>query len=309
MANLMANMQALWQDYTFQTVALGSALLGVMSGVFGSFAVLRKQSLLGDGVSHAALPGVVAAFLLSGSKKTETLLLGALITGLLATFLMIAIVKHSRIKFDSALALVMSVFFGLGLVLLTYAQKLPNANQAGLKRFIYGQASTLLQRDLVLMGVCAAVLLSIVVLLWKEFKLIAFDPEFAQTLGFNSSRLGMLLSFCIVLAIIVGLQTVGVVLMSAMLIAPAAAARQWVNRLGHMVVLAAIFGAVSGVLGTFFSSAIPHLPTGPAIVVCVTGITVFSLLFAPGRGVLHRFYRRMRQRTRWRVEGQGEAAV
>lgn len=184
-------MTALWallQDYTFQTVALGAALLGVISGAFGSFAVLRKQSLLGDGVSHAALPGVVAAFLLSGSKKTEVLLLGALLSGLLAVCMMMAIVKHSRIKFDSALALVMSVFFGLGLVLLTYSQKLPNANQAGLKRFIYGQASTLLERDVALMVVCAVVLLGLLIVFWKEFKLIAFDPEFAQTIGLNSTR-------------------------------------------------------------------------------------------------------------------------
>ena len=301
-------MTALWallQDYTFQTVALGAALLGVISGAFGSFAVLRKQSLLGDGVSHAALPGVVAAFLLIGSKKTEVLLLGALLSGLLAVCMMMAIVKHSRIKFDSALALVMSVFFGLGLVLLTYSQKLPNANQAGLKRFIYGQASTLLERDVALMVVCAVVLLGLLIVFWKEFKLIAFDPEFAQTIGLNSTRWNALLSLFIVLTIIVGLQTVGVVLMSAMLIAPATAARQWTSRLSSMVVLAAVLGAASGVLGTFFSSALPGLPTGPAIVVCVTGMTVFSLLFAPGRGILHRLYRRASNRARFRAEGQG----
>ncbi|MDO4794804.1 MAG: iron chelate uptake ABC transporter family permease subunit [Brachymonas sp.] len=292
----MAPLSALLQDYTFQTVALGAALLGAISGVLGSFAVLRKQSLLGDGVSHAALPGVVMAFLLSGSKKTEMLLLGALLSGLLATFLMLKIVQHARIQFDSALALVMSVFFGLGLVLLTYSQKLPNANQAGLKRFIYGQASTLLERDLWLMAMCALVLLVVVSLLWKEFKLLSFDPDFAQTLGFRPGPLGLLLSLLVVLAIIVGLQTVGVVLMSAMLIAPATAARQWTNRLGRMVILAALLGAASGVLGTLWSSAVPGMPTGPAIVVCASSATVFSLLFAPGRGMLHRLYRRRQQR-------------
>lgn len=163
----------LLNDYTFRTVALGSCLLGVISGVLGSLAVLRKQSLIGDGVSHAALPGVVMAFLLTGSKHTEILLFGALISGLMATFLMMSIVKHSRIKFDSALALVMSVFFGLGLVLLTYVQKQPNANQAGLNRFIYGQASTLLQRDVILMALCCVILLFVVVLFWKEFKLFS----------------------------------------------------------------------------------------------------------------------------------------
>ncbi|ADY55800.1 ABC-3 protein [Syntrophobotulus glycolicus DSM 8271] len=293
----------LLNDYTFQTVALGSALLGLISGVLGSFAVLRRQSLLGDGVSHSALPGVVLAFILLGSKNTEILLLGALASGLLATLLIVGIVRYTRIKFDSALALVMSVFFGLGLVLLSYVQKIPNANQAGLKRFIFGQASTLLQGDIILMAVCGTVLLALVVLFWKEFKLFTFDGDFAQSLGFSPQRLNLLLSFMIVLAIIIGLQTVGVILMSAMLIAPAVAARQWTNKLWKMVLLAAVFGAVSGVAGTTASSLAPKLPTGPAIVVCVSTIVVISVLFAPGRGVLHRLYRHRKNKLLLRMEG------
>ena len=279
-------------NYTFQIVALGSALLGIISGVFGSFAVLRKQSLLGDGVSHSALPGVVIAFLLTGTKNTEILLLGALITGLLATLIIIGVVRTTRIKFDSALALVLSVFFGAGLVFLTYSQKLPNANQAGLDRFIYGQAAALLQRDVNLMIISGVILIGIVVLLWKEFKVFAFDPEFAQTIGLPVKWLNVLLSLLIVVAIIIGLQTVGVILMSAMLIAPAVAARQWVNRLSHMVILSSIFGAISGVLGSYISSTSTHLPTGPIIVVCITCITAFSLLFAPHRGIVHRLFQR-----------------
>jgi manganese/zinc/iron transport system permease protein len=165
----MDRLMALLTDYTFQTVALGSALLGLISGVLGSFAVLRKQSLLGDGVSHSALPGVVMAFLLLDSKNTEALLFGALVSGLVATCLIVAIVRHTRIKFDSALALVLSIFFGFGLVLLTYVQKIPNSNQAGLKRFIFGQASTLLQRDVLLMAVCGAVLLVLVILYCRDW--------------------------------------------------------------------------------------------------------------------------------------------
>lgn len=293
----------LLRDYTFQTVALGSALLGLISGVLGSFAVLRKQSLLGDGVSHAALPGVVMAFLLLGSKSAEVLLLGALISGLLATLLIVSIVRHTRIKFDSALALVMSVFFGLGLVLLTYVQKIPNSNQAGLKRFIFGQASTLLRRDILLMCVCGTVLLLLVLLFWKEFKLFTFDSDFAQNLGFSPKRLNLLLSFMIVLTIIIGLQTVGVILMSAMLITPAVAARQWTNKLWVMVALSALFGAVSGVGGTAVSSLAPKLPTGPAIVVCVSTIVLVSVLFAPGRGVVHRLYQHRKNKILYKLEG------
>lgn len=293
----------LFSDYTFQTVALGSTLLGLISGVLGSFAVLRKQSLLGDGVSHSALPGVVMAFVLLGSKNTEVLLLGALISGLLATMFIIGIVQHTRVKFDSALALVMSVFFGLGLVLLTYVQKIPNSNQAGLKRFIFGQASTLLQRDIILMSASGLILLALVVLFWKEFKLFTFDSDFAQSQGFAPKRLNLLLSFMIVLAIIIGLQTVGVILMSAMLITPAVAARQWTNKLWIMVTLSALFGAISGVFGTAASSLVPKLPTGPAIVVCVSAIVVISILFAPRRGVLHRVYQRRKNKVLYKLEG------
>ncbi len=299
----MENLLSLLNDYTFQTVALGSAILGLISGVLGSFAVLRKQSLLGDGVSHAALPGVVMAFVLTGSKDTEVLLLGALLSGLMATLFIISIVKHTRIKFDSALALVMSVFFGAGLVLLTYVQKIPNSNQAGLKRFIFGQASTLLQRDVYFMIICGVLLLTLVLLFWKEFKLFIFDSEYARSLGFPAHKLNLLLSFMIVMAIIIGLQTVGVILMSAMLIAPAVAARQWTNKFWIMAVLSALFGGISGIAGTAASSLTAKLPTGPAIVIFISCIVIFSVLFAPGRGILRKLLHRNNLKQLLQKEG------
>lgn len=282
----MDKLAILLNDYTFQVVALGSLLLGVVSGVLGCFAVLRKQSLLGDGISHSALPGIVIAFLLTGNKNVEILLLGALLAGLLATFSIIGVVKYTRIKFDSALALIMSVFFGFGMVLLSYVQKIPNSNQAGLSRFIFGQASTLLKRDLYVLSVAAVILLMLVGLFWKEFKLLCFDREYAESLGFSTQKINLLLSFMIVLTIIVGLQTVGVILMSAMLITPAASARQWTNRLSVMVGLSAVFGGTSGVLGTMASSLVTKLPTGPSIVVCLSGIALLSMFFAPQRGII-----------------------
>ena len=262
----------LLHDYTFQVVALGAALLGMASGLIGSFAVLRRQSLLGDVVSHAALPGIAAVFLMTGTKDTVWLLIGALCSGLTATGFIIGVVRYSRVKFDTALALGMSVFFGLGLVLLTYVQKIPNSNQAGLQRFIFGQAAVLLKSDILVIAITGAVLLALTLLFWKEFKLLSFDPEFARSLGLPTRSLNVLLSAMTVAAIIAGLQTVGVILMSAMLVAPAVAARQWTNRLGVMVGLAALFGAVSGVAGTLASSALPKLPAGPAIVVAADKI-------------------------------------
>lgn len=273
----------LLHDYTFQVVALGAALLGMTSGLIGSFAVLRRQSLLGDVVSHAALPGIAAVFLMTGTKDTVWLLVGALCSGLTATGFIIGVVRYSRVKFDTALALGMSVFFGLGLVLLTYVQKIPNSNQAGLQRFIFGQAAVLLKSDILVITVTGAVLLALTLLFWKEFKLLSFDPEFARSLGLPTRSLDVLLSAMTVAAIIAGLQTVGVILMSAMLVAPAVAARQWTNRLGVMVGLAALFGAISGVAGTLASSALPKLPAGPAIVVAADVLVLVSLALGRAR--------------------------
>ena len=273
----------LLHDYTFQVVALGAALLGMASGMIGSFAVLRRQSLLGDVVSHAALPGIAAVFLMTGTKDTVWLLIGALCSGLTATGFIIGVVRYSRVKFDTALALGMSVFFGLGLVLLTYVQKIPNSNQAGLQRFIFGQAAVLLKSDILVIAVTGAALLALTLLFWKEFKLLGFDPEFARSLGLPTRSLNVLLSAMTVAAIIAGLQTVGVILMSAMLVAPAVAARQWTNRLGVMVGLAALFGAVSGVAGTLASSALPKLPAGPAIVVAADVLVLISLALGRAR--------------------------
>ena len=278
-------------DYTLQIVALGAAILGIISGVLGSFAVIRKESLLGDAVSHSALPGIALAFLITQSKKTEVLLLGALISGLLSTFLILSIVKYSRVKFDSALALILSVFFGGGIVLLTHIQKIPTANQAGLDKFIFGQASTLLKRDVWIMGILGIILISLVIIFWKEFKMVSFDAEFAESLGFSVKKVNLLLSIMIVTAIIVGLQTVGVILMSAMLIAPAVAARQWTDKLSLMVILSSVFGAVSGIIGTVLSSVVSKLPTGPMIVIVISIIVIFSLIFAPNRGLLWKVFR------------------
>jgi manganese/zinc/iron transport system permease protein len=294
--------QNLLFDYTLRTVALGTGILGIVSGVLGSYAVLRKQSLLGDALSHAALPGIVLAFLLTGSKEPVVLLLGAAIAGLVATLLMMNIIRLTRIKTDSALGLVLSVFFGFGLMLLTFVQRLPNAGKAGLDKFLFGQAATLLESDVIVMSILGAVGLAIVVFFWKEFKLLSFDPEYGASLGLPTRLLDVLLTTLLVIAIAVGLQTVGVVLMSAMVVAPAAAARQWTDRLGKMVGLAAMFGALAGISGAMLSSTAAHLPTGPTIVLCISTIVLLSLLLAPNRGLVWNWVRH--QRSRQQLEDQ-----
>jgi manganese/zinc/iron transport system permease protein len=285
-------------DYTLRTVALGSGVLGLASGALGAFAVLRRQSLLGDAISHAALPGIALAFLLTGSKTPLVLVLGAAAAGWIATLAVGGILRSSRVKADSALGLTLSVFFGFGMVLLTFIQRRPDATQAGLDKFLFGQAATLLARDVISMAVLGAAALVVVLVLWKEFKLLAFDPDFAASLGFPARRLDVLLTTLLVVAIVSGLQTVGVVLMSAMIVAPAAAARQWTDRLGRMIALSALFGAAAGVSGAMISSLTARLPTGPVIVLCATAIVVFSLACAPNRGLLWQAARNQRARRR-----------
>lgn len=289
-------------DYTLRTVALGAATLGLVSGVLGAFAMLRKQSLLGDAISHAALPGVALAFLFSGSKEPLVLVLGAVAAGWVGTLFVMLVTRNTRIKPDAALGVVLSVFFGFGLLLLTFIQKLPTASKAGLDKFLFGQAATLLQRDVVTMATLGGVAVVCVVLLWKEFKLLSFDPDFAGSLGYDTRLLDVLLTTLTVLAIVVGLQTVGVVLMSAMLVAPAAAARQWTQRLDRMVLLAGVFGALAGLLGAVTSSQVAKLPTGPTIVLYMSGIVLLSLLFAPERGIVAKARQRRRQRVQFAAE-------
>lgn len=289
-------------DYTLRTVALGAATLGLVSGALSVYAVLRGQSLVGDAISHAALPGIALAFLATGLKVPIVLMVGAALTGWLATLAVMAVERQSRVKYDGALALMLSVFFGFGLVLLTYIQKQPNAAQAGLDTFLFGQAAALVERDVITMAVLGGVALAGMMLFWKEFKLLAFDPEFGRSLGLPMRALDVGLTTLIVIAIVIGLQTVGVVLMSAMIIAPAAAARQWTQRLGVMTVLSMSFGAISGMSGALISSQVPNIPTGPMIVLCVSGIVVVSLFLAPRRGLVAQWVRQRRNSRRLRLE-------
>ncbi|NBB73391.1 MAG: metal ABC transporter permease [Bacteroidetes bacterium] len=289
-------------NYTLRTVALGAATLGIVGGGLGTYAVLRGQSLLGDAISHAALPGIALAFLLTGSKEPIVLMLGAAGAGVVATLVILGVTEATRVKYDSALALMLAVFFGLGLVLLTYIQRHAGASQAGLDAFLFGQAAALVERDVITMAALGGAALLAMALGWKEFKLLAFDRDFGASLGFPMRSLDVVLTTLLVVAIVIGLQTVGVVLMSAVIIAPAAAARQWTDRLGVMVGLAAAFGAVSGVSGAVASASISNLPTGPTIVLVMGGVVTLSLLGAPNRGLLWQAWRDRRNARRLRRE-------
>lgn len=277
-------------DANVRYVLLGVILLGASTSVVGSFTFLRKKSLLGDAIAHAVLPGICLAFLLFNTKNPFVLLIGATITGWLSTISIDFITAKSRIKMDTAIGLILSIFFGAGMLLLTMIQHSGNAAQSGLDHFLFGKAAALVSTDVWMIGVVSLILLVTVFIFFKAFTLISFDKEFAFSLGLPVGLYEVVLSTLTVLAIAVGIQAVGVVLMAAMLITPAAAARYWTNKLSTMVLLAILFSVLACIVGVYISYVIPAMPTGPWIIVVVTIFAFFSILFAPARGILPKFF-------------------
>ncbi|MEK4969550.1 MULTISPECIES: metal ABC transporter permease [Cytobacillus] len=288
-----------------QWVLIGTLLLGLASGILGSFALLRKQSLIGDAVAHAALPGICIGFMLTGERSLIILLIGATVTGLIAAYCIQYIASASILKEDTAICLILSTFFGVGIVLLTKVQQMPSGNKSGLDSFIFGQAAGMVSSDVKLMAGAAALLLMVTIIFFKEFKLITFDAEFAKGLGLPVSALNFLFMTLLVAVVVIGIQAVGVILMAALLITPAISARYWTNSLSKMVIISGIFGAISGVIGTLISSLDRGIPTGPFIVVTATIIFFISILFAPARGIITlKIKRRMTNQKLLREQGQ-----
>ncbi|MED1543501.1 metal ABC transporter permease [Bacillus inaquosorum] len=293
--------ESLWlqlQHPNTQWVLAGTLLLGAASGVLGSFVLLRKQSLIGDAMAHSALPGVCLAFLFTGQKSLPFFLLGAALAGLLGTWCIQLIPRLSKTKEDSAIGIVLSVFFGVGIILLTYIQQQGAGSQSGLDSFLFGQAASLIRQDIILIAGISAVLLLLCIVFFKEFTLITFDLAFAKGLGMPVRFLNGLLACLIVCAVVIGLQTVGVILMAAMLITPAIAARYWTERLTGMMVIAGITGGVSGVAGTLLSTTMKGMATGPLMILSATMIFLFSMICAPKRGLAAKAIRLIRLRRK-----------
>ncbi|GAB4245435.1 MAG: metal ABC transporter permease [Ekhidna sp.] len=274
-------------------VVFGTVLLSISSAVVGCFTFIKKKALVGDVVSHAVLPGICIAFMVSGSKDPFLLIIGAFVSGWVSILVMDKITQNTKIKEDAATGLSLSVFFGIGILLMTYIQHSGNAAQSGLDTFLFGKAAALVGKDLLAFSIIAIIVLVTVSLFYKEFKLISFDPQFACVIGLPVKRLETILTSITVLAVVTGIQAVGVVLMAAMLITPAAAARFWTNRLHRMMLLSAFFGAFSGICGAFISYSAPSMPTGPWMVMVLSIIALISFFFAPGKGILIRQWRRM----------------
>lgn len=291
------NIFQVFQDPNTQWILFGSVLLGISSGVIGCFAYLRKQSLMGDALSHAALPGVCLAFILTGTKSIFFFLIGAMIAGILATMSISFITRYSRIKQDSALGIILTVFFGIGIVLLTQIQHSTSGNQSGLDKFLFGQAASMVHSDVYTMAGISLFLIGVSIVFFKEFKLLSFDPGFAKGIGLPTMILDQFIMLLLVIAVVIGIQAVGVVLMAALLITPAVSARYWTEKLHVMIILAGLFGGTSGLIGTIISTWANNLPTGPLIVLSATSIFVVSIVLAPSRGVLAKAMRQKRSKT------------
>jgi manganese/zinc/iron transport system permease protein len=292
----------LLKDPNVRIVVPGVLLLCGMAAMVGCFTYLRKQSLIGDAISHSVLPGICLAFILTGEKNPFYFLIGAMATGLLSVVLIEVLTRSRVARGDTAIALLLSVFFGTGIVLLTFIQHSGNASQAGLDTFLFGKAASMSMADLRMFLLSAFVISLTIIVLLRGFTMIAFDESFAMAAGFPVKTLRVILSILTVWAVATGIQAVGVVLMAALLIAPALAARMWTNSIRIMLVLAVAFGMLSGYSGALISYAAPQMPTGPWIVVVASSIAFFSMFFAPGRGWVSQRFEQKRNETKMLLE-------
>lgn len=286
-----------WQDalprYNTLLVLTGTLLLGASTGLIGVFAVLRRRALVGDTLAHAALPGLCLSFLLAGQRHLGLMLVGAFASGLLGLLVFRLIRASTPLGDDAGLAIVLSVFFGAGIVLSRWIQNLATeGSKAGLDSYILGKTAGMVTADVTLIASMALLLTLAVLLLRKEFGLIAFDPAFAQALGWPVVLLDVVQVFLLTGAIVIGLPAVGVVMIAALLILPAASARFWTDRLGRLLLLSALLGGAMGVLGTLLSARFDELPAGPIMVLVGTAIFAASALIAPEKGLVAKWQAR-----------------
>jgi len=290
-----------WQfnDMNVLWVLMGSILLGVSASVIGSFAFLRRRSLIGDALAHAALPGVMMAFLLFHTRDPLVMFLGAVTSSFIGFFIIDWLPKNTKIKPDAALAITLSFFFALGLMLLSFIQGMEVENKSGLDKILFGQAAAMTQEDITLLMYVTIFILIAVVLFFQKFRLIAFNTNFARSLGMAVNRYELLLALLIVMSVVVGLQLVGVVLMAAVLLTPIATARMWSDELRNILFLAGAVGAISAIISTQISYLAPAMPTGPWMVVSLSSLFFLSLLFAPKKGLVKRYLmqRQLRQKV------------
>ncbi|MFT6747332.1 MAG: manganese/zinc/iron transport system permease protein, partial [Glaciecola sp.] len=247
--------------------------------------VLSKKTLIIDAISHSMLPGICIGFLLSGVKNPLYLMLGGMGSATLAVYLIDAISKRSKIKIDAAIAITLSILFSLGVIMLNVVQNTGNPNQSGLNDFLFGKAASMIREDLYLFGGLCLITFICLPLFFRHFKISLFDPVFAQSIGIKKVLMQTVISFLIIVTAAAGVQTVGIILISAMIIAPASASLFWTNNFKRTVIYAGVTGAVCSIIGVFISYLSPKMPTGPWIVVTLASVSILSVLFSP-KGLL-----------------------
>lgn len=250
-------------DANLVWVLTGTLLLGVSAAVVGGFAVLRQRALIGDVLAHAALPGIMIAFILFETKSPGLVMGSALVSSLLGYYLIGWITRHSKLKADAAMAVVLSSFFALGLMALSYIQASPIPNKAGLDRLLFGQAASMTLDDIYLLSLVALISLGLILVLFQKLRLISFHRQYAQTLGLSVKVYELIFALTLVCTVVIGLQIVGVILMAAVLLMPFTIARFWSAGLAFILILAALLSGVSALTATLISYHLPAMPTGP----------------------------------------------
>ncbi len=282
-------------SYDFIVVALGTVILSAASGAVGCVSLHKGQSLIGDAVGHASFPGIVLAFMLFSTRNPLVLNLGALLAGAAAYALIQAITRYTKAKLDAVLAVVLSGFFGLGMVLKSYITgnpKFQGASQSGLASYIFGQAAYIMESDIILIAIVAIISLALLFVFYKEIKLFVFNEEYAQTIGLKVSVMYGILLLMVMLLISVGLKVVGAILISSLLIIPAVAANQWSESFGMVLFISALVGAVSAFIGTYFSTIYTGMGTGATIILIMGFIALLSMVIGPRGAIVQLLKRR-----------------
>lgn len=289
-------MWSILHSSNFHWVLTSTLILGAAAGMVGSLAYWKKQSLMSDALAHAALPGVIIGFLLIGEKNIILLILGAAISALIGAFFIQWVQSATRISEDTAMGMVLSIFFGFGIMLLTIVNRTAGGNQSGLDSFIFGQAASMVRTDVFTMLILAISVIAIVFIGFKEWKIYLFDPNFAKGIGLSLRGMNVIYTLVLVTTIVIGIQAVGVILIAALLIIPSVSARYWTNSFRLMIFLSALFGGVSGLLGTFISAIGKGWPTGPFIVIFAALFFMISLVFGKEKGIFINYIERRTQR-------------
>ena len=277
---------------------MAAVLLGAGCGLLGCFVVLRRVALMGDAVSHAVLPGVVAGLIYSSERSPGVIFVFAATAGLLGAGLVRLMMMSTRLKSDAALGIVLATFFAFGIMWQSRNQQ----DTVGVMNFLFGNVGSIDASDLRMMLMTTLVLVVTMFFLRRPLLVMSFDEGFSRGLGYPVKLLNGVFYFLLTFSVVVALQAVGVVLVSAMLITPAAAAYLLTDRFDRMLLLSVLFGVLSGLAGGLVSAEVNGLPTGPVIALSATALFAVVYLVAPRHGVLSKVLRTLRRRMRVRRE-------